>query len=354
MREFMTRLSDYFSERRNDPERQEGRLAVVLVGTIAVIVIVLLLILLMYHTIRGADKGRTNADAAQTGAESNGEESREGYEASETYMSEADAGLDDAVRQEYLASVEYLREKVATLLQTMTQVQEELDSTTALYREQDSGIQTQITGIRNEVDGLVKELKETQVGLLDLTDLVQTMNRETLTIIQAQLAAVESKIEQVNADIAKIYTKIAALETEDRKLWASLKSLETKLKDGLDNDLAQMTEKLKELSAQTDEKVRELSIQTDEKVRELSTQTDEKVRELSTQTDEKVKELSTQTGEKIQELSTQTTEKVKELSTQMSGSLQELSERLQSLASGVLMYQYDENTNTLYLLPYEE
>ncbi len=310
MREFMTRVSEYFNERRNDPERQEGRLAVVLVGTIAVIIIVLLLILLMYHTLRSTDRGRTNTAAAQTDAGSNGEESREGYEMSETYMSESDAGLDDAVRKEYLASVEYLREKVETLLQTMTQVQEELDNTTALYREQDSEIQTQITGIRNEVDGLVKELKETQAGLLDLTDLVQTMNRETLTIVQAQLASVESKIGQVNTDIAKIYTKIAALETEDQKLWASLKSLETKLKDGLDNDLAQMTEKLKELSDQT--------------------------------------------GEKLKELSDQTGEKVQELSTQMSGSLKELSERLQSLASRALMYRYDESTNTLYLLPYEE
>lgn len=299
MREFMTRVSDYFSERRNDPERQEGRLAVVLVGTVAVIIIVLLLILLMYHTIRSADKEQTNVDVTQTDAENEGEESREGYETSETYMAEADTGLDDAVRQEYLASVEYLREKVETLLQTMTQVQEELGNTTVLYREGDSEIQTQITGIREEVDGLVRELKETQVGLSDLTDLVQTMNRETLEIVQAQLAAVENKIGQVNTDIAKIYTKIAALETEDQKLWASLKSLETKLKDGLDNDLTQMTEKLKELSAQTNEKVQELS-------------------------------------------------------TQMSGSLQELAARLQSLASNVLTYQYDENTNTLYLLPYKE
>ncbi len=310
MREFMTRVSDYFSERRNDPERQEGRLAVVLVGTIALIIIVLLLILLMYHTICGAGKGQTNEDRAQSNAGSNGEESREGYEASETYMADADAGPDDAVRQEYLTSVEYLREKVETLLQTMTQVQEELDNTTALYREQDSEIQTQITDIREEVDGLVRELKETQVGLLDLTDLVQTMNQETLEIVQAQLAAVESKIGQVNTDIAQIYTKIAALETEDRKLWASLKSLETKLKDGLDNDLTQMTEKLKELSDQT--------------------------------------------GEKLKELSDQTGEKVQELSTQMSDSLQELSARLQSLISGALMYRYDESTNTLYLLPYEE
>lgn len=318
MREFMTRVSDYFSERRNDPERQEGRLAVALVGTIAVIIIVLLLILLMYYTIRSADKGKTNADAAQT-AGSNGEDSRKGYEASETYMS--DAGLDDAVRQEYLTSVEYLREKVETLLQTMTQVQEELNNTTALYRGQDSEVQTQITSIRGEVDSLVKELKETQVGLLDLTDLVQTMNRETLEIVQAQLAAVQDDIGQINADISEIYTKIAALETEDQKLWASLKSLEKKLKDGLDNDLAQMTEKLKE---------------------------------LSTQTDEKVKELSTQTTEKIQELSTQTDDKLQEISTQTSGSLQELSERLQRIASNVLMYRYDESANTLYLLPCEE
>ena len=39
---FNSVISDYLSERRNDPERRENRLSVVIIGAVAVIVIILL------------------------------------------------------------------------------------------------------------------------------------------------------------------------------------------------------------------------------------------------------------------------------------------------------------------------
>ena len=49
MREFMTKVSDYLNERRNDPDKREDRLAIVIIGAVAVVVIVILLLILWRH-----------------------------------------------------------------------------------------------------------------------------------------------------------------------------------------------------------------------------------------------------------------------------------------------------------------
>lgn len=46
MREFMTKMSDYWKERRNDPDKQENKLTVIITAAVAVVIIVLLLVLL--------------------------------------------------------------------------------------------------------------------------------------------------------------------------------------------------------------------------------------------------------------------------------------------------------------------
>ena len=40
MRDFMMKISDYLNERRNDPDKQENQLSVVVIGAIAVVIII--------------------------------------------------------------------------------------------------------------------------------------------------------------------------------------------------------------------------------------------------------------------------------------------------------------------------
>ena len=56
MREFMTKVSDYWSERTSDPDRQENRMALVVTVAVAVVVIVLLMILLWGYAAKGGGK----------------------------------------------------------------------------------------------------------------------------------------------------------------------------------------------------------------------------------------------------------------------------------------------------------
>lgn len=214
MREFMTRVSEFINERRNDPERKEGNLAVVILGAVAAVIVVLLLLLLWRYTAQSRD---AKPDAGLSAAE--------GSEKVETYLAES-AFDGEELRQEYLTSIAYLGEKVEELLQTMTQVQKELGETTDSYQEKDDVLKGQIVTISKEVDKLVKELKETQVQLQDMTKWVQTAEEKTLPAIQEQISEIQSGMEQVDTDIAALYTKLAALETEDEKLWASIEALE--------------------------------------------------------------------------------------------------------------------------------
>ena len=65
MKDFMTKISDYLNERRNDPERRENQLSIVIIGAVAVVVIILLLLLFWTYTVK-----RTGTEAEGGGQRS--------------------------------------------------------------------------------------------------------------------------------------------------------------------------------------------------------------------------------------------------------------------------------------------
>ena len=218
MREFMTRVSDYLNERRNNPERQEDRLAVVIIGAVAVVMIAALLLVLWGHvagdrTQKKAQSAAENMLASTTYAEEMAE-----------YMSQNDG--QEALRQEYLANIEYLNSKVEELLGSLTQVEQNLSETIEQYGDENTVLQEQMSKLHTEVTNIVQNLKETQSELYDLADVVLVMNQETIPIIREQIAQIRGDMDKVHTDIADLYTKIAGLEQEDAKLWASIDNLE--------------------------------------------------------------------------------------------------------------------------------
>lgn len=218
MREFMTKVSDYLNERRNNPERQEDRLAVVIIGAVAVVMIAALLLVLWGHvagdrTQKKAQSAAENMLASTTYAEEMAE-----------YMSQNDG--QEALRQEYLANIEYLNSKVEELLGSLTQVEQNLSETIEQYGDENTVLQEQMSELHTEVTNIVQNLKETQSELYDLADVVQVMNQETIPIIREQIAQIRGDMDKVHTDIADLYTKIAGLEQEDAKLWASIDNLE--------------------------------------------------------------------------------------------------------------------------------
>lgn len=226
MREFMTKVSDYLSERRNDPERREDRLAIVIVGVAAAVVIVALLLVLWGQIAKGrGESGEDDDGALQATA----------YEEKmKEYLSQNDRQA--ALWREYLDKAEYLDGKVEELLAAMTQVEQSLSETILQYREGDDALRDELASVHTEVNAIVYDLRETQTKLYDLTDIVQLMNEETIPVIQGQIVQIQADIEQARGDIAGLYAKVAALEQEDVKLWESIGDVESILGD-VENNL---------------------------------------------------------------------------------------------------------------------
>lgn len=260
MREFMTKVSDYLSERRNDPDRREDRLAIVIIGAVALAVIVILLLVLWRHTAgeRARQESREELRVKRQMLETVEHEE----EASE-YMSQGNE--QDMVGEDYLSSIEYLSRQVEELLDTMTQVEENLTETMEQYRTEDAKLREQIGMIRTEVNMIVQNLKETQTKLDDLTDIVQIIDKEKIPMVQEQILEIQGDMKQVQTDITKLYAKIAALEQEDAKLWESIGALEQTLQTLLDKNMAEVNNQFNALLGQlktVENRIGKLAVQT--------------------------------------------------------------------------------------------
>lgn len=313
MHEFMTRLSDYWNERKNDPERQENKLAVVVTGTVAVVIIVLLIVLLWGY-VKKEQGGTETVAPGRTGQETqiteeNGARKEElssvvHEEEAVKYMSQ-DSG--EQLRQEYLTSTAYLKEKVEELLEKMMQVQDGLKEVSKEYKEADTAMQAKIITLSKEVETIVQSLKETQVKLTDLTDVVQTIDKEKIPMIQKQIEEIRGDMERVQTDIRSLHEQMAALKKEDEKLWASISSLEKTVKQALNQNVAEVNNRLDQLQAGIDN-------------------------------------LSREFEKALQENMENVNEKMEALIGQMEGKFQNLKER-------ALSYRYEAESNTLYLMP---
>ncbi|MDE6845434.1 MAG: hypothetical protein K2J99_06665 [Lachnospiraceae bacterium] len=241
MREFMTKVSDYLNERRNDPERREDRLAIVIIGAVAVVVIVILLLVLWRHIV-GERAQKQYEEATQVLETVTYEE-----EAAE-YMSSSDE--QENAGEEYLESIEYLSKQVEELLNAMTQVEQNLSETIEQYQDGDDELREQIGTLHTEVSTIVHNLKETQMKLYDLTDIVQIVDREKIPMIQEQILEIRGDMTQVETDITNLYGRIAELEKEDDKLWASIGEMEQTLQNVLNQNMTEVNNQFDTLLGQ--------------------------------------------------------------------------------------------------------
>ncbi len=291
MRDFMMKISDYLNERRNDPEKQENQLSVVVIGAIAVVIIILLLLLWGY-TARQRKQQEADAKAALEEAERLAEEQltvETFEEEAKEYMAENDG--QDRLRQEYMENIELLGEKVEKLLQSMTQVEQTLSETVVQYKEGDQAVLERVKTLHAEVTSIVQNLKETQTKLSDLIDIVQVMDQKTIPMIQQQILEIRQDMDKAQTDITNLYTKIAALEQEDVKIWAQIGEVEKTLKTAMNQNMTEVNNQLDSLLSQLDVVLNQLG---------------------------------------------------------------DVENRLQGLSSKTLKYRYDVENNTLYLEPYTE
>lgn len=313
MREFMTRLSDYINEWREDPERKENRLSVVVIGAVAVVIIVLLLLLLWWGY-SAQEKRKEEAagraaelQAAQALQDSQGKrDAQEGQDIQEEgltaavheekmaeYMSR-DSG--EKLRQEYLTNTSALAEKIKELQSAMEQAQKEIASTVREYQNEDVKVMEKLAALEKETETVVKNISGFETKVEELSEVIRTLDGEKIPMIQEQIGTLRSEIEQTRTDMAGIREKIKALEREDKELWKQLSEVEKNLDKALGENMKEIDRRVDHL------------------------------------------------GDNINALE-------KEFQAELEKMNQTLNEKMDTISSEALAYLYEEETNTLYLMP---
>lgn len=293
MREFMTKVSDYINERKNDPEKNGSQFVICLTGIAILVTAVLCLLLLWRKNVN--EKEKEQALKTETFTETAG-----------TIMSPSPE--EEELKQQYLNNIEYLGEKVRELMESMTEVKETLEGAVITERENNAELLKQVSEITADITNLITRLDNTQNQLYDLTDIINVMNTDTIPAIQSQISMIEEQMAQANADISDIYAKIDALETTDEALQARIDKIEGNLKESVEQNITNITNQFEDMSIQIK------------------------------QIEEQIGDSRTQIGDLWS--------KAENLQEQIESLLTWLNE----LSAKFLRYRYEAETNTLYLM----
>ncbi|MCM1254274.1 MAG: hypothetical protein NC321_15760 [Clostridium sp.] len=241
MREFMTKVSDYISERRNDPEKNGNILIFCMLGIVVLIIIIFCLLLLW----------RKNTDKKEQ------EITTETFTyVPETVMSKSPG--EEELRQEYLSNMEYLEGKVESLILAMSDMQKSLEETVIAQQDGNTYLQEQVEEITEDIKNMIVRLQNTQNHLYDVTDMINIMQKETVPEIQEQISGLEEQINQANTDISTIYAKIDSLEVADEELKAKLKEMEGALKASVEENMNDVTNQFSNVNVRIEEIIKQM------------------------------------------------------------------------------------------------
>lgn len=313
MREFMTRLSDYINEWREDPERKENRLSVVVIGAVAVVIIVLLVLLLWWgYSAQEKRKEESARRAAELQADQSLQDTQEERDTQEGQDTQKDAvaavtheekmaeymSMDsgEELRREYLANTNALAQKMKELQSAMEQAQTEIATIIKDYRGGDTKVTEKLAVLEKETETVVKNIGGLETKMEKLSEVIRTLDEEKIPMIQEQVGELKNEIEQTRADMAGIREKIKVLEGEDKELWKRLSEVEKDLEKALGENMREIDRRVDHL------------------------------------------------GDNINALE-------KEFQAALEKINQTLNEKMDTISSEALTYLYEEETNTLYLMP---
>lgn len=303
MKEFMTTVSEYAGENEGESKRNSNMMIIYVMGAV-VLVVCILCLLMLWRKIADRNKAvlksETYTETADTIMADAPKE--EFFELQKTAVEDtneitiSEYAQEEEIRKQYLADMEYLREKVESLLQSMSKTKETLEE---VVKEQEGNVllKEQVSEITSEISRLTTQLQTTQGRISELKESITVMNNETILEIRENISEIEAQIDTVDIDISDIYTKIDSLKTMDAELQKKIEQLE------------------KNLTASAEQNMTDVSNQFDN------------------------------VNDKMQQMEGDTQTKVENLQTQISG----IQNSIQQLESQILRYNYEAESKTLYL-----
>ncbi|MDE5933861.1 MAG: hypothetical protein K2H40_15445 [Lachnospiraceae bacterium] len=295
MREFMTKVSDYISERRNDPEKNGNFVLLYVLGIVILVSIILCLLLLWWKN--GNNEQKMKAEVFT--------------EKPEVILAENQT--EEELKQQYLMDIEYFEEKIEELSKSMSRIKETLE-TTVTVQEDNLLLREQIEEITGGIVNFLTKMQNTKDTLHDLNELVKVMDSKTIPVIQEQISEIEKQMGQVDTDISDIYSKIDALETTDNELKIKIREIQGALKTSIEQNVADITNRFESMNVQIQQMITQL-----EDARKQIEDTQKELGDTKGQVEDTKKQIG------------------------------DAQERIQELNVQMLRYRYDEAENTLYL-----
>ncbi len=294
MREFMTKVSDYISERRNDPEKN-GNFAILYVIGVVILASIILCLMLLWQKNAGGEQMKAEVFT----------------ETPEAML--AGNPVEEELKQQYLMDIEYFGEKIEELSESMSRIKETLETTVAL-QEDNLLLREQVEEIAGGITNFLTKIQNTQDTLNELNELVKVMDSETIPVIQKQISEIEKQMGQVDTDISAIYSKIDALETTDSELKIKIGEIQGALKTSIEQNVSDITNRFESMNVQIQQMIAQLH--------DAKKQIEDTQKELG-DTKGQVEDTKKQIGD--------------------------AQERIQELKVQTLRYRYDEAAHTLYL-----
>ncbi|MDE6748067.1 MAG: hypothetical protein K2K21_03250 [Lachnospiraceae bacterium] len=254
MKEFATEVSENYDERRTDSKGNSDMMIFYILGAILLAVCILCLILLWQkkaNSERTGLKSETFTEAADIvlteSPESSLSELHESTsgEVFETELSEYTE--EEMIRQQYLTDIEYLREKVEVLLQSMSETKDTLEEV-VLAQEEDDVLKEQVSEITSDITQLTIQLQNAQKRIRELKESITAMNNETILVIQENIAEIEGQMSDMDSDISNIYIKIDTLKAMDAELQNKIDEIEKNLKTSAEQNMTNVTNQFNSMS----------------------------------------------------------------------------------------------------------
>lgn len=256
MKEFMTNVSEYDDAGMVESENNSNRMVPYILGAILLIVCILC-VFILWQKISGRNKTEIKtetytgiSETTLSGAADGGisEVSTVNGEYGEEYgTAETEHTQEEIIRQQYMANIGRLREKIESYLQSVLKTKETLVEAAAAQPD-NTALKEELAGITNEITELTLQLQTAQTRINEVEESISVMNSETVTVIQENIREIEQKMSDVDSDILNIYAKISDLKTADAELQKKIDEMESSLKTSAEQNMTDVTNQFSDVN----------------------------------------------------------------------------------------------------------
>ncbi|MCM1264294.1 MAG: hypothetical protein NC313_16410 [Butyrivibrio sp.] len=245
MKEIMTNVSEYDDAGMVESENSNNKMIPYILGAILLIVCILCVVIL-WQKISGRNKTEIKtetytgiSETALSGA-ADGGISEVSTVNGEYGTDETERTQEEIIRQQYMANIGKLREKIESYLQSMLKTKETLAEAAAVQPD-NTALKEELSGITNEITALMIQLQAAQTRINEVEESISVMNSETVTVIQENISEIEQQMGDVDNDILDIYAKISDLKTADAELQKKVDEMESSLKTSAEQNMTDVT-----------------------------------------------------------------------------------------------------------------